>query len=610
MMVEFKTRALARTVLLSVTLMWGATGCSSCTEGTLGTRESEEGELRDEMDPNRPAEANDYVLVAAGARQHSVDVGRDLTLGVYLYSKTSGEAVQDEMIQYEVIEGAALANLASAQGSTDTEGLSQMTLRAQDRPGEVTIKVSHPLSNEVTFTVSLLAAATSDIRVEMINTNPSILTLNNIDVRLYPSAGYSCNEFLPLRQQTEPLELVRAATVNQQVDFAGLNPSKRFIVTAVARGEEYGQIAASGCVEDIVLSPNEVSKVELALILIPLNPVGRYEVNAYWDYSEAVAESGPVGATITRILALFEDPGEAIYNEIIAFVRNTVGGLISGAFNTFLSLTNLDDAFKNMINNAVEGNQALRRVRDAGRDVGEVISNLHVTSIMTVGKVNSSYEFSAADNWLGVTVYWRWDCAENAPPECGAIPLLVEGGTDVADLGILSTQWNGRVVAYDQLQVDQHPLTLRYGRLLIYILNDVIIDRLTDGNANSLSEAFAYWVGCGSLATTITGADGEICALSACLEDSQIEGFCATAVGTVFGFADALIRSLEFDVGMRVGGDATLIEQDSDGFVDQIVEGRYEGFMTGSDGSGQGVSAAPINATWEAVRVGFETDNL
>lgn len=601
----------SRVVLCALAFGLVSSGCSSCVEGEISTRPADP-EARENTPGGQSTNANDYFLVANGATNYSVDVGKQIKLGVYLYSKSTGAPVISQTIEYEIVQGQESGQLAAKRNSTGDDGLSEMTFQARDVAGAVKVKASHPLANDIVFDVSVLAASTSDIRVNLVNTNPTILGLKDVDVRLYPGVGYSCNEFLPLRQQTEPLELKQVPTVSQEVNFGGLNPNKKYIVTAIARGQEYGQLAASGCVEDIRLSPDETTEVEIGLVLIPLNPVGRYEATSYWDFSQAVADSGPIGATILRVLNIFQNPGQAIYDEIINLINYAVGGIISGAIDTFLDVTNLDQQFKDLINNAIENNDALRRVRDAGRDVRDVIANLQVTSLLNIGKVNSSYEFSGTDNWLGVTVYWRWNCPENAPPECGAIPLLVDGAGDVADLGVLSSQWDGRVVAYDELQIDQHPLTLRYGRLIIYILNEIIIPELTDGNASSLSEAFGYWIGCGSIAEGITGSDREACALGACVYADDIENFCNSAISTVFGFADAYVRTLEFDIGITVGGEATMIEEDSDGFVDRIENGTYEGFMStaGSGSNNQGASASPISATWSAVRSGSRTNNL
>src|SRR5699024_6926330 len=139
-----------------------------------------------------------------------------------------------------------------------------------------------------------------------------------------------------------------------------------------------------------------------------------------------------------------------------------------------------------------------------------VIANLEVHSELTIGKMSSNYEFRGTDNWLGITLYWRWNCDANSPPDCGAIELRADANGEIGSLGVLSSAWIGRIVAYNQLQIDRHPITLEYGRLIMYILNDVILPKLTDGNAHSMSEAFSYWV-CNGIGTAITGSDGEIC---------------------------------------------------------------------------------------------------
>lgn len=596
-----------RDVLLYTTLVATASlmacGDTSVSSNTQLTEERPEGPM------GTPGITNQYFMVANGSSSLEVSAGSTAPISVFLYNKQTGNPVAEETVQYEVMEGAELGALSALNGFTDGDGMASVNLQTGDAMGAVKIRVSHPSANTLEFDVNIMPSPAGNLDVRLTNTAPTIMGLQNIDVRLYESRGYSCNEFLPLRQQPDGLNLINAPAIASPVSFAELEVDKTYLVTGVARGDR-GQVAAGGCVEDIRIAANETTRVELPLQLIPINPVGRYEVQAYWDFTQAVEESGPVGSILTRILNVFQNPGQAIYDEVINLVNYAVGGVISGGIDLFLDLTGLDDDFKDAINDFIEGNEVLRKVRDAGRDIRDVIANLHVTSELIIGKLSSSYEFTGVDNWLGVTVYWRWNCPENAPPECGAIPLLLEGTSDVAELGILSSTWNGRVAAYDELQIDQHPLTLRYGRLIIYVLNEVIIPALTDDNAHSLSEAFAYWIGCGNLATSITGSDGEICALGACVYDDDIEGFCTTAVGTVFGFADSLVSALEFDIGLRVGGGATLLENTSDGFVDEMVDGTFEGFMTSSDSSGSngGTTAAPINATWTATKIDYETD--
>ncbi len=583
-------------------------GLAACGDSEINTNAP----INRDGDPGgTPTVGDAYLLVANGPTERPVALGATSSLEVLLIEKLSGDPVTSQEIRFEITEGSEYASLAALASQTDEAGLGRIDLRVGQAEGNIKVTATHASANPVEFTLSIEPRATGDIKVSLVNSAPSIMPLQQIDVRLHDSADFSCDEFLPLRQQPETDQFYTVPTVRETVDFVDLDVEKKYVVTGIARGNRL-QIAAGGCVDDVRVASEDVTDVEVGLALVPLNPVGRYDVTSNWDFTNAVAESGPVGATIVSVLNIFIDPGQALYDGIIDLVDYAVGGIIGSAINTFLNLTGLDDYFKDLVNDAIDDNDTLSQVRDAGRDLRDVIANLEVSSELVIGKLSSSYEFTGTDNWLGVTLYWRWNCDANSPPDCGAIPIVAEDGSDFANLGVLSSVWNGRVVAYDQLQIDTHPITLRYGRLIIYVLNNVIIPQLTGGNASSLSEAFAYWIGCDRLATSITGSDGEVCALGACLRADQIEGFCTSTVTTLFGFADAAITNLEFDIGLTVGGEGKLIEETSDGFVDKIEEGTYTGTLAVGNQQGGGNpsgGASTINATWTGIKLDFQTNN-
>jgi hypothetical protein len=606
-----RSEAMKRTGWSQLVLIWAALCvlvCSGCSDGEVKSNTS--------IDPDRelpsgqtPRVGKEFLLVPAGGLNLSAGVARTTSLRVFLYSRETGEGVKEQSIQYE-IEGqqGTESSLASRNGTTNELGEARVDLRAGPSVGTVRVKVSHPAADPITFNVVVTPLETGSIEVRSVNTAPTIMPLRDVFVRLYDSNDFSCSDFYPLMRQPDPQAFYEVPQVSDVVLFEDLLAANtRYTVTAMAKGPR-GQLAAGGCAEDIRVAPREITRTEIALQLIPINPVGRYDVTAVWDFTNALEDSGPVGSTIVRVLNVFNNPGRALYTEAINLLRSFIG-LGADVLNSFLSLTGLDSRFENMINDAIAGNSILSRLQRAGQDLYEVIAKLKIHSQLTIGKLSSSYEFNGMDNWLGLTVYWRWNCAGNPDPECGAIPLVIDGMSQGADLGILSAQWTGRVVAFDQMQIDQHALTLRYGRLIIYILNEVILPQLTNGNARSLSQAFAYWIGCDSLAQSVLGQN-ERCALGFCVRADQVAAVCTSAVSTVFGFADLLVRNLEFDVGLSVGGSGKLVEEDSDGFVDRIVEGRFQGFMTRANGNMGQMVAAPISATWEGVRVSNQTGGL
>ncbi len=573
----------------------------SCGDSTVSGNTS----LREEND-TAPRATDDYFMVPSVEPNLQVNVTEQASIEVFLYSKKTGEPVDGQSISFAMIEGADGVSLSALTSTTGAPGSASVDLRTGAAMATVTVRADHPSSNAVDFHVSILPLSVGGLRVTPVNTAPSIMDLVDPEVRLYREADFTCDEFRPLFGQPDPLTVQTTARTGEAVVFEALSTRERFVLTGIARGDR-GQIAAAGCMDGVNSVADQSRDVDLLLQLIPLNPVGTYDVISNWNFEDAIADSGTVGSIVVRVLALFENPGLAIYTEIINLVDALVGGIISGALDLFLDLTNLDEQFQNLINDFIANNEALSQVFQAGSDVRDVIANLEVHSELTIGKLSSNYEFRGSDNWTSVVLYWRWNCDDNSPLDCGAIPLGVDSNGEIGSLGVLSSEWTGRVVAYDQLQIDTHTVSLRYGRLIIYVLNEIIIPQMTGGNAHSLSEAFAYWIGCDSLATSITGSDGEICALGACIQASQIESFCSGAVSTIFSFADLLVRALEFDLGLHLGGSGKLVELDSDGFVDKIETGVFSGFMQSSDAS---APSSPFGATWEATKRDLNTGGL
>jgi hypothetical protein len=413
MMKKPKLKWAALAVLI---LLWG------CTDGEVRSNVSEDVRIQD--DPGSPQSTDEYFLVPAGGTNLEVSISKIHPLDVFLYSKDTGVAVEGQTIDFEILETETdEASLSARSATTDSEGRARVDLRAGGVLGSLQIAAEHPSSNRVVFQIEILPQESGGIRVQVKNTAPSIMPLSDIGVRVYSSSDFTCDEFRPLFNQPEPIAEAMLARIDQDTQFDGLDTRSRYVVTGVARGVR-GQVAAGACMDGLVVELDRNTDIELLLQLIPINPVGTYDVVSHWDFVDVVAESGTVGATLVRILNLFENPGRAIYDELINLVEALVGGIISGGIDLFLQLTSLDDRFEQMINDFIAGNDALSKIVDAGRDLRDVIANLEVRSELTIGKLSSNYEFRGTDNWHGVTLYWRWNCDENSPPECGAIDIF------------------------------------------------------------------------------------------------------------------------------------------------------------------------------------------
>lgn len=591
-----------RLVFVSVALVFLAAACGDAA--IKKTINSDDPDIpREGEDIDTPT--NQYLLVPLGEVERLVNVADNVELKVQLYEKGSGDVAADQAISYEIIESTAeqAGSLASRNTTTNESGIGNVVFRSGIEPATVKIRASHASANSVDFVLEIQPESAGGLKVQLTNTAPTIMRLQDIDVRLYRNDAFTCDDFYPLISiQQEPLALRQAEYAGDSVTFSNLSTRPGYVVTAIARGDR-DQVVAGGCSDRIRIEGDRTIDIEMLLQFIPLMPVGQYDVISHWDFTDALADSGTVGAVIVRVLNVFDNPGQAIYTEIINLIRNIAGGIISTAIDLFMSATNLDQVVQNTINNFIEGNENLRKLRDAGRDLRSVVANLQVHSQLTIGKLSSNYEFRGTDNWIGVTLYWRWNCTPSSPPDCGAIRLVPNESGQFEELGLLSSEWTGRVVAYNQLQIDRHAVSLRYGRLIIYVLNEVILPAMTNGAAHSMSEAFAHWIGCDRLASAMIPSGG-ICAFGECLHAHHIENVCVSAVSTIFTFADMMVRNLEFDMGLSLGGSGKLVETTSDGIVDFIENGLFEGTLQNSSGGQSGgASYSPFAATWSAERV-------
>ena len=534
------------------------------------------------------------VMVPAGGETTlMVEKFSVLNMGVLLYSRQSGEPVSEETIEYEIEAGGdAQLSVRSVVTDSSGRGLIQFVAGEELRSYEVTAR--HPGANSVTFTVEVGDVPKGNLRLTYVNSGESVYTVGPIEAFVFPRSQFVCNNFRPQASlpDTEYMDEVR--TAGGSSTFNDLSVAEPWTVVAFGRGE-YGQIAAAGCVGNVYLQENQTLETEVVLTLLALNPVGRYNVISNWDFTETLQDAGTVGQIILQIRDAAENPGRYLYDQLINVIQQFLGGLISGAVEFFLDVFGLDDQIEDGINSFIDSIDFISRIRQALIDLTDVVTNLEVISTLTVGKLGSDYEITGTDDWYGLAVYWRWNCGPNDPPECGRIELALDPDSDI---GLVFGEWRGQVSAYNQLRIYPHSVNLRYGRLIVYILNEVIIPTLTNDNAHSMTEAILYWVNCNGLAESITGSDREICAPLdiVCIEADDIADVCDSTIRFLFGFAETLLNDLEVGSVLEMSGEGKLVERDGDLLVDEIIEGTYTGTVNLDD------TRSPFSATWSATR--------
>lgn len=553
------------------------------------------GQIPDE--PYRPpADELSCVLIPAVGGDLFVGVDSAITLGVYQYSLTTGDVMAGETVEFGVVAPSADGRLSSERVRTDSDGLAQVRLNAGAVPGTIKVRAFSPCANSLDMDVDVLELPTGNVMVSFNYPFRDVYDVSPLYVDLFPADEITCRDILTGERPPGALITLDARSVDDTVTFNSLMVDQAYTVLVVGMGAA-SERAAQGCADAVIPRDGETIEQVVDLYLIPLNPVGDYDVLGKWDFRDAIAESGPAGALIVQILDIFEDPGRGLLEFLLDLVEDYVGGIISLAVDFFLDITGLGDVIADAINDLIESSPFLSDIVTIGRDLRAIIAELEVLSKLNIGKLGSDFEVFGVDTWIGLSLYWRLGCDESSPPDCGRIPVVL----DSVDLGFLRGEWNGRVLGYNRLDIDRHPVDFEYGRLILYVLEYLVLPAITgDPGPVTLEDLMSAILNCDGLGDFIAGGDGDcLCALGACICDDDIEGFCEAFISITFGgLFRTFVDSLSFDSVLNVRGTCTLVNEDTDIDVDAIIDGQYIGDIT------IGGSVTPFTASFCGVREG------
>ena len=568
-------------------------GCGDSRLTTTGAGVDDPTRERPAYDPNRGP--NPYnpdggtpsggprccVLVPAmGDTNVAVAFDGNIDLGVYLFSLGTGEPVADETITWRIEGDAdAGARLAAASSLTDLAGLSQIRFNAGETAADFQVFASHPGANEVMYNVTVLDLPVGGVEVTVRHPAASIYNVSPINVRLYKREDLQCSFLMPGQYPADFFVQIDLESTTEHATFENLLADSVYTVVATGFGA-IGEIAAQACLDDIFVEEGVTREVELVLQLLPLNPVGEYDVQSWWDFTDALLETGSVGEIIVDILNLFEDPGEQLINYMVDAIGYFVGGWVSDVIEVFLDITRLDRLLGDAINDLINMSDVLRDFFSLGCDLRRMITRLQILSILSIGKIGSDFEVFGVDTWIGLGIcdfsidddFVVGEC--DGRRDCERIPIEIEDGS----IGMLRGDWTGRVLSYNQLTIDRHAVDFNYGALILFILEMYLFPAITGDPAPvSLEDVFSSIIDCESFATFITGSDGEICVIG-CITDDDLEGFCDGAVSMVFGtLFEGFVGALAFESVIEMRGSCVLVNSDTDLEVEELNEGLYNG---------------------------------
>jgi hypothetical protein len=502
----------------------------------------------------------------------------------------SGPAV-DARMDFAIVNSTegGTGSLNSQQVYTDTSGIATVTFRSGTAADKnYTIEVRANDAESVRFEIFVSDAPRGSVRVRL--QYEGAVSLKNIHVRLVPGI-YTCGQFNAV---SPPTDLVAEKTVlglgGGEVVWHNLPDAQRFTVFATATSQQ-DRLAAGGCLDGVVVLANQENTVTLNLYLLNLNAAGVYDAITTFDFTGAIP--GTVGDVIDELSLLFNSPGTFLINQVKRLAAMYVGEFIT---NTIFGL--FEDAVAREIDEWMfeRSPSWLRSILTVGQDIMQIVNRLEMLSNLQITKLGGDFSIQGAQRWHGLALYWRYNCArEGQPgydPNCGRNVFSM---TDISNtefpLNLVEGRFTASIQDFDRLSIDNHSIKLNYGRLVIFVLNELILETLT-GHDNLL-DAVRSFIDCAQLADRIYFGSLSTIGIS----ESDIESFCDGAINIIITPLTLVLDALAMDTSIRLNGTAVLEDTNNDLRVDLIKDGAYMGHFESDGRAGE-----PFTGTWSASR--------
>jgi len=334
----------------------------------------------------------------------------------------------------------------------------------------------------------------------------------------------------------------------------------------------------------VVVREYENVRVKVPVFLLPLSPAGSYTVDNHLDFTDAIP--GTLGDVIRGLVRFFGDQNHE--REIAGLIFDLVEGLAREAAGAIGALVIdlvrgwIEDDLNEIINEYIDedGPDWLRDFFTIGSDLISVVSNLEVISRMRISKPRRDGTFEGSQNWIGLAFYWRLPCQDDPDPQCGRHPFTMDEVAAAAEgIQLVFGQFTGRIHTYNHGVIDLHTMDLQYGRLILFVLNNIILPFIADG-ANNLSDALLNLANCPDFADGITGGRGHL-RLGGIniVSRNTIEDWCVAVMSIAGDAAEAIIGRLRIDTRLSLQGEMMFVEETDDLVVDAMTDGIWRGVI-------------------------------
>lgn len=535
-------------------------------------------------------EGREIVLLHDTSAPTQVTITQNLLIQAKVVDYAQSGPAAGVPVFYEIIEndGGGDATLTTAQAYTDDSGVVGVTFRANLVSNvHYKVQLSADQAQPVALEIFVVDTPKGDIEVELNYEGP--ISVKNVHVRLF-EGGYTCGQFNAVNVPEGPLgeKTLLGIGAGSSVEFKDLPEAKKFTVVATAQSPS-GSLAAAGCLDGIVVLPEQSNKVTLTMYLLVLNPAGFYDAVTVFDFTGAIP--GQVGDIIDEVVLLFNDPGKFLINQVKNLVSAYIGDLITDvAFSLF------EDELADIITDWMlnESPDWLQNIFTVGQDLTQVINNLELRADLLISKLSNDYYVQGVMYWDSIVLYWKLGCAEEGEPgydpTCGQYIFGLEDFASTEfPMDIIEGKFTGFIHDFDKLDIDNFPIKINYGKIILFVLNEMLLPAIT--GENNLTDAILSFVNCGSIASFFS--NGVLDAIG--VSEGDIEEFCIDGVTLITKPISLILGNLALDSQMRLSGKAVMVDDDNDLKVDHIIDGEFSGTI-----EVDGQEGPQFKGTWDA----------
>jgi hypothetical protein len=520
-------------------------------------------------------------IIIESARALNLDFQEVAPIKVRVLNMDDSPAVERE-IAFAIVGTAGGSRLALSTAKTDADGRITDNLTSGDDKTTYQVMVSEVTAETQAVDVTVDGIYKGELKIRF--QYSGLIPLQEVSVRVHEGA-LNCTVVDAVHPPVSVASGVVASPASV-ASFTGLRDGVIYTATATARGRS-GDAAATGCVvAPVILGRSSVS-VTMPLKLFPERFLGSYDFRTKLHTNEALP--GSAGEIISDLNDFFLDPANLLADQLMTFVTAQTG-VSRLVFESVLRVAGVTDADGDggVIDDAIQ-TELLDSMPPwfadgltVGGDVTSVVTNMTVGGKLQIVTVDAAGNFTGNWGWNDFLFTWRYGLGCNPSNACCPGGRHRYSGDDMhlepvaAEFsGTLTQRANPSAIEYNMVVAD-HKLSIQYGRLLWFVLENVILPPLTD--QNTLVGAIESLFGCDPAQPTVCG-----CARVGAWIEDQVgianvgTAICGSAIAAISAQFEMALTDLTWNGSdnsyFTMGIDGVLADADLDLRTDKITGG-------------------------------------